>query len=90
MVGGCVDVLMVQPAEKIRLSKWDELPLLPASALHFFVFLHLLCLYFCSFLTLLAPTGALIVIVCYYWSVARQLFQILSISANIAIINDVL
>ena len=31
---------------------------------------------------LLAPTGALIVIVCYYWS-SRQLFQILSISANI-------
>ena len=31
---------------------------------------------------LLAPTGALIVIVCYYWS-GRQLFQILSISANI-------
>ena len=33
-------------------------------------------------MNLLAPTGALIVIVCYYWS-ARQLFQILSIYANI-------
>ena len=33
--------------------------------------------------SLLAPTGALIVIACYYWSARRQLFQILSISANI-------
>ena len=37
---------------------------------------------FCVFSSILAPTGALIVIVCYYWS-GRQLFQILSISANI-------
>ena len=38
VVGGCVDVLMVQPAEKIRLSKWDELPL-PVRCI--FIFLQL-------------------------------------------------
>ena len=38
----------------------------------------------------LVLTGALIVIVCYYWSVAGNFFQNLSISANIAIMNDVL
>ena len=32
---------------------------------------------------LLAPTGALIVIVCHYIDIRRQLFEILSISANI-------
>ena len=35
--GGCVDVLMVQSAEKIRLSKWEELPLLPVTSLHLFL-----------------------------------------------------
>ena len=42
----------------------------------------------------LAPTGALIVIVVYYIynvrSAAQPLFDILSISVNIAIMNDVL
>ena len=42
---------------------------------------------------LLAPTGALIVLMCYYSITSarrRPLFEILSISANIAIMNDVL
>ena len=28
---------MVQPAEKIRLGKWQQLPLLPVSELHFWI-----------------------------------------------------
>ena len=37
--GGCVDVLMVQSAEKIRLSKWEEeLPLPVGAFLYFSIF----------------------------------------------------
>ena len=53
--GGCVDVLMVQSAEKIRLSKWEEeLPLPVGAFLYFSIFsvgisVCCVCLYFVDF-----------------------------------------
>ena len=44
-VFGDVGVLMVQRAEKIRLSKWEELPLLPVTSLHLFLSLFSYFLY---------------------------------------------
>ena len=48
-VGGCVDVLMVQSAEKLRLSKWEELPLPVGAFLYLSIFsVGILCVsYFC-------------------------------------------
>ena len=51
---GDVGVLMVQRAEKIRLSKWEELSLLPVTSLHLFLSLFSYFLQFSVFFASMA------------------------------------